>query len=332
MPVERTEIGGRVQLQFNSTTGGGAASEFLVRRARIWAATRVNDWIDGAVQVDVSAGKAAARYAFVRLSLSESTRVSFGQFKRAFDLFELTSSSQILVVERDGGIRGVTDCGGVGRICSYSAFSESLQFSSVDVGVLVEGTWGGESLRYLASFTNGAGGNRREENDAKSASLRLEWRPAPRLRLGGNLGLHDHPDTLSGGDAFASAVALDAEWGDFDSGLHIQAGIMTGENWKAPSPASARVRFLTWQAIASYRIPRPEGRRIAAVEPVARISWGDPSRSSAGGGDRDGGWLLTPGFQLHFQGRNKFAANADVWKPASGATEWGVKLQTYLYF
>ena len=58
------------------------------------------------------------------------------------------------------------------------------------------------------------------------------------------------------------------------------------------------------------------------------MSWGDPNRDATS----DGGLLLTPGLVLHFTGRNKIAANIDVWRPQEGAVAWGLKAQTYLYF
>jgi hypothetical protein len=64
------------------------------------------------------------------------------------------------------------------------------------------------------------------------------------------------------------------------------------------------------------------------VEPLARLSWGDPDTELAS----DGGLLMTPGLVLHFEGRNKMAANLDAWRPQSGETAWGLKVQTYLYF
>ena len=232
-PVERTELGGRVHLQLNSASPDGEnQSEFLVRRARVWVAGRVNDWIDGAVQVDVSAGSAAARYAFVRLSLNPAMRVSLGQFKRAFDNFELTSSSQILVVERDGNIRGVGSCAGVGGVCSYSRFSEKLLLSSLDVGVLAQGELASGRLGYLVSLTNGPGGNTREENGSKSFSGRLEWLPTDAIKIGANAGVHDYPNGVTGVDAFAEAFAVDVDLGSFEEGLHVQAGIMAGQNWR----------------------------------------------------------------------------------------------------
>jgi hypothetical protein len=327
-PVERLEIGGRFHLQFNSTSVEGAVpSEFLVRRARIWVAARVNDWIDGAVQVDLAGPAASARYAFVRFSLSPAARIAFGQFKRAFDNFELTSSADILVVERDGFVRGVFDCAGVGGVCSYSRFSEQLAFSSLDVGVLLQGETRGGTLGYLFSVTNGSGPNRREENGAKSFSGRVEWAAVPGLKLGANAGVHDYYNDVRLRDAYAPATALDAEYGDFQEGLHLQAGIMAGRNWLNLRPDGGESSFVSWQGIVAYRIPL-DGHRVRAVEPVGRVSWGDPDRDAAG----DGGLLLTPGLVLHFEGHNKIAANVDIWHPQSGGTAWGLKAQTYLHF
>jgi hypothetical protein len=328
-PVERTELGGRVHVQLNTTSGDdGPASELLVRRARIWTATRINDWIDGAVQVDVSGASAVARFAFVRLSLSSAARLSFGQFKRAFDSFELTSSSQILVVERDGDVRGAGDCTGVGGVCSYSRFSEKLLFSSLDVGVLLQGEVAGGRLGYLLSATNGPGPNTGEENDAKSFSGRAEWTIGGVVKLGANGAVHDYSDPVTAADRFARAVALDVEVGDFDGGLHLQAGVMLGDNWRNLDEMGDESRFLTWQGIATYRISLDDTARVRAIEPLARVSWGDPDRDTTS----DAGLLFTPGVMVHFQGRNKIALNVDVWRPQQGLTNWGLKAQSYLYF
>jgi hypothetical protein len=329
VPVQRTELGGRVHLQLNSTSvDGEVTSEFLVRRARLWVAGRVNDWIDGAVQIDASLGKVAARYAFVRLTPSPGMSVSLGQFKRAFDNFELTSSSQILVVERDGDIRGAGDCAGVGGVCSYSRFSERLLLSSLDVGVLIQGDLAGGRLGYLLSATNGPGPNVREENDTKSFSGRLEWNAGDGVRVGVNTAVHDYPNPVTGTDAFAPALALDLELGDFDEGFHLQAGVMAGQNWLNLDDRGVESDFLTWQGIATYLVPLGEEGRIRGIEPVGRVSWGDPNRDATS----DGGLLLTPGLVLHFEGRNKIGANLDVWRPQEGAVAWGLKAQTYLYF
>ncbi|HKJ01974.1 MAG TPA: porin [Longimicrobiales bacterium] len=328
-PVERTELGGRLHLQMNTTSAEGEiGSEFLLRRARIWAAARVNAWIDGAVQVDMAGGSASARYAFVRFSLSPAARLSFGQFKRAFDVFELTSSADILVVERDGDVRGAFDCTGIGGLCSYSRFSEKLAFSSLDVGMLLQGETPGGRVGYLITATNGSGPNTREENGTKSFSGRVQWMATSRVKLGANAGVHDYIDAVTGDDAYAPATALDVEVGDFAGGFHLQAGIMAGQNWLNPGADGQESRFLAWQGIATYRIPVQGDHRIRAVEPLGRVSWGDPDRDAGS----DGGLLVTPGLVVHFDGHNKMGANLDIWRPQAGGTVWGLKAQTYLYF
>ncbi len=328
-PVQRTELGGRLQFQWNTTSANGEhGSEFMMRRARIWAATKVNDWIDGAVQIDASGSSAYARIAFVRLSLSPAAQLSFGQFKRAFDVFELTSSADILVVERDGDVRGAFDCAGVGGVCSYSRFSEKLLLSSLDVGMLLQGEAAGGKVGYLFSVTNGPGPNTREENGAKSFSGRLEWMAREKVKLSANAGFHDYPNAVTGRDEHASAVGADVEVGDFGSGLHLQAGVIAGENWLNLNGAGDSSRFVTLQTIATWKIPLEGKGRIGALEPVARVSWGDPDRDSAS----DGGFLLTPGVVLHFHGKNKLGVNLDAWRPQDGDAVWGLKAQTYLYF
>lgn len=327
-PVERTEIGGRVHLRFDHTSEDSVPrTEFVLRRARVWVATRVNDWIDGAVQIDMGEGEVGARFAFLRLSLSPALRVSFGQFKRAFDLFELTSSSRILVVERDGAIRGVAPCAGIGGLCTYSRFSEELLLSSYDIGVLLQGEVAGGRLGYLVSLTNGPGENEPEENHAKSASMRLEIRPAAWMTVGVNAAYHDYPNGVTLVDDLARAFALDVDLGDFDGGPHVRAGAMAGDNWLNLDVNGTPSRFLALQGIASWRVALGSSR-IEAIEPVARVSWGDPNVDLG----PDAGFLYTPGLMLHLDGRNKLAANLDVWRPPGGAPAWSLKLQSYLYF
>lgn len=328
-PVEGTELGGRIHFQAaTSSADATVGSEFFLRRARVWVATRVNAWLDGGVQIDVSGGSASARLAFLRAALGESTSLTVGQFKRAFDVFELTSSADILVVERDGDIRGAGGCAGVGGVCSYSRFSEKLLFSSLDVGMLLEGEAAGGSLGYLLSVTNGPGPNTREENGAKSFSARGEWRADADVIVGVNAGLHDYPNPVTGADEHAGALAVDLDLGGFDEGFHLQAGIMAGENWLNLDVGGSERRFVAVQGIATYRIPLGGTGPVSAVEPLARLSWGDPDRDSGS----DGGALFTPGLVVHFQGRNKVGANVDVWRAQDGSTAWGLKAQTYLYF
>lgn len=319
---------GRVHTQWNSTSVGSEnlTSVFLIRRARLTAQIKLNDLVSGKVQPDFGAGKITLKDAYFRLGFSPSFRMTIGQFKRPFDLFELTSSTQILVVERAGGIRGVSTCAGPGGICSLSRFTEKLGFSDRDIGVMFDGR-PSEQFRYMASIANGTGANKAEENSAKSFTGRVEFTPLTDLRLSANLGLHDYPNATTATDETAAAYGADVEWGNFSSGLHLQAGVVAGDNWKNLDAAGDPSSFLTAQLIASFRQP-VTSQWIEAIEPVFRVSWGDPNTDL----DDDEGLLFTTGAAFFFTGRNKIAANIDIWSPTTGNTEYSLKLQSYIHF
>ena len=329
MPVKGIVFGGRVNTQLSTTSVDGEVDwQWNLRRARLYFGAQINDWLDGVAQVDWAGERAEGRLLFLRGTFSPHLRVSIGQFKRAFDLFELTSSSMILVVERAGRVRGIDSCAGVGGMCTYSRFTEALQLSSLDIGLLLEGAFAADRGEYRVTLTNGAGRNRGDENDSKSFAARLAYRVRSDLMIGTNLGVHDFPNPVTGLDAHAPAFAVDLEWGNYEGGPHVQAGVLFGENWRKLDDAGEAGDFLAWQGIATYRARVRDNRYVQALEPVLRLSFGDPDRSSAA----DGGWLLTPGFVAHFDGRNKIAANVDRWSPESGDHAWGLLVQTYFYF
>ena len=331
IPVERAEFGGRAHLQFNTTSAPGdtPASEFFVRRARIWAAVRVNDWLDGSVLVDMAGATASARYAFMRMTFDPALRVSVGQFKRAFDMFELTSSSDMLLVERDGVIRGApSPCAGVGGQCTYSRFSERLGLSSLDVGILAQGDLADGRISYLASLTNGTGPNTRETNDAKSFSGRLAMSLSDGVAFGLNLAAHDYTHPATSRDEYAGAWSADVEVGDFSRGFHAQAAVLGGENWRAPDTADGPPSFVAAQTVLSYRVATSPTGRVRGFEPLTRLSWGDPDS----GVERDGGVLFTPGMAVHFEGKNKLIGNLDIWQPDEGPRVWSFKASAMIIF
>jgi phosphate transport system substrate-binding protein len=316
---------GRVHAQFDHTSvEAEPASEFLMRRVRFSADVRVNDLVSGRVQPDYGDGKLSLKDAWVRLNFAPQFRATVGQFKRPFDLFELTSSTQILVIERAGGVRGVDACAGPGGTCSFSRLTEKLQYADRDIGVQFSGASG--SFGYAASVTNGTGANTADENGAKSYTGRVTVSPLANLEIGANVAAHDY---LDNGGVTETAIAFggDVEFGSFGQGFHAQAGFVTGDNWRNLG-ASGPSKFMAAQGIVTYKLPMAENPFVSHVEPVARVSYADPDRDL----DADQGWLFTPGFVVHFTGRNKIAANIDVWSPATGDTEWSLRVQTYLHF
>lgn len=320
-------VTGRMHAQFNTTSvSGESGSEYLIRRARITAELKINDFVSGKIQPDFGEGEISLKDAYLRLSFNPAFRATIGQFKRPFDVFELTSSTQILVVERAGGIRGVDACAGPGGACTFSRLTEKLQFSDRDIGLMIDGEDPSGRFSYAASVTNGTGQNVADENGAKSYTARVSFVPVHNIVVAGHVGAHDYVDPLTGNE-YAVAFGGDVEIGNFDQGLHIQAGVVTGDNWQnlgAGGPGT----FLSTQGIVTYKLPVSENPFVTHVEPVGRVSWGDPDTDAPD----DHGWLFTPGFVAYFSGRNKIGINLDIWSPATGDSETSLKAQAYLHF
>ena len=324
------KIDGRIHFQYNQTSSDQAllANSFFIRRARLEIEAKVNDFISGRIQPEFGEGIVGLRDAFVTLNFGPGLHTTFGQFKRPFDVFELVSSSQVLVIERAGGVRGVDACSGVGNVCSLSRFTEKLGFSDRDIGVMVDGALGSSGFKYYASITNGRGPNNDiDENATKSYTGRVEYAVSG-LRIGGHVGVHDYPNDSTSANQYATAFGADVDWGHYEKpGPHVQAGILYGDNWrnlKAADPS----KFVSGQVIATYMFPVKENKYLYGIEPLLRASWGDPDTDVSD----DTGWIFTPGLVLYMVGRNKFAVNVDVSKPAVGDTEYSIKAQTYLYF
>jgi len=316
-------IGGRMHVQYATSSAGPYQDHFFFRRARIEADITVNDFFSARLQPEFGGFEAELKDAYVRLDFSPGFQVTMGQFKRPFDLFELSSSVDLSLIERDGRVGGVSACAGVGGVCSYSRLTEKLGFADRDIGVRVSGARG--RATWDVAMTNGAGQNVPDENDAKSFSGRLGVAVAEGLTLSANAALHDYvgPDE---DDAYAGAWGADVQYGTWRDGLLLQASLVAGENWKKLDAAGEPAAFRAFQAAASYYRPL-EGPRLAGVEPLLRVSWGDPDTGVAS----DGGVVITPGFMLYVSGRSKIGFNVDVWSPETG-TEHSIKVQSFLYF
>jgi hypothetical protein len=317
-------LGGRVQAQYAYSSVDAARNDFFLRRVRLRADVDVNDWISGRVQPDFAGGGASLQDGYVAFAFSEGFNVQVGQFKRPFDLFDLSSSTDLSIIERDGRVEGVDNCPGVGGVCSHTGILEDLLFAGRDQGVMVEGEAG--QLSYAAMLSNGQGNNVADVNDGKSFSARVMVAVNEDFRIGGKLGVHDYLDPTTATQQ-AVAYGLDAEWGDWRNGFHAQLTVVAGDNWRRLDLAGDPVSFLTTHGWASYYHPL-EGARVVAVEPVLRVGFGDADRDVAD----DGGMTLTPGLMFYFGGRNKFGANFDLYRPQTGDSEYSLKFQTYLYF
>ena len=319
-------VGGLLQPQYTMSSIDAADNDFYVRRARLRADVAVNTFLTGRVVTEFgSGGGGYILDADMSLHFSEGFILSIGQFKRAFDLFELPNPSDLPEIEKDGRIEGYAPtCAGVGSLCTYSRFTEALQFAGRDQGVRVEGTVG--DVSYSASVTNGTGLNTADENDRKSVSGRMTFAVSDNVRVSGQLALHDYVDPA--GNATALGFGGDVELGTWRDGLHLRAGVVGGDNWMSLAPGSFDpATFLALQAIGTYYYPL-DGDRFEGVEPFGRLSYGDPDTGSSD----NAGLLITPGVAFYIVGKNRIAANVDIYSPQGQGTEYSVKLQSTLYF
>jgi len=319
------KFSGRVNLQYNTTSvDGNRSSEFLLRRVRLTADVKFNDFLSGKIEPEYAVTSTRVRDAYGRLTFGPGFRFTFGQFKKPIDVFQLTTSSILPVVERTGFVRGVDSCAGVG-FCSFTFFSGGLLYADRDIGVMVDGKIG--VLDYAFSVTNGEGVFSKEDNGEKAFNGRVVVRAAKDLGIGIHAAQLDYANDSTGQVDYGTAYGADIDWGNYESGLHVIAGALGGTNWRNLDAEGKASRFATAQAILSYKAP-VQGKYISAIEPIGRVSWADPDMDAT----QDRAWLFTPGIQFFFLARNKMSFNADIYVPDQGRTEWSFKGQFWMYF
>ena len=324
------KLTGRVHAQFNSSSVDSVVpSTFAIRRARIVAEVKINDFIYGKVEPEYGLSLVKVKDAYVRLNFSSSFRWTMGQFKRPFDVFQLRTSTQSLMIERAGNVRGAQSCSAFGlTLCSFTTFTAGLEYSERDIGFMFDGRIGSSPFKYYAAMQNGAGDFKvTDQNGTKSYTGRLEYDVAG-LKVGAHVGVHDFPNDSTGNDEYAVAFGGDVDWGVYEAiGPHVTAGVVYGDNWRNLRTQQPS-KFFSTQVAAAYRFPVSAGERLYSIAPMARVSYGNPDTELSG----DDGWLTTAGLTFFFVGRNKLALNVDVWNPSTGQGEYSMKAQTYLYF
>lgn len=341
------------QFQFNTTSvraddllGGTepAPSTFETRRIRMIFDVTIDDWITGRIQPDFAMGSLRLTDVWVNLGFDERFALRIGQFYKPFSRFATYSSSQMLPIERGARIRGLEAALARGALMAglpapwrlegdaiigeeYDILS-TLGYAGRDLGVAAHGRFG--RVGYEVGLFNGQGIDARDVNSAKSWAARVSLRPsatAP-LTLGAAVSRRETRavvDPLPDRSTFdGTAWALDAEWGAFRRpGVRALAEIATGKNFLADRD------FLGAQAVVGL-YHALGGGRVEGLEPLLRVSYGDPDRRR----DDDHGWLLTPGVNLYFFGRNRLMLNWDVYMSGNDevGTQSALRAQAQLHF
>lgn len=333
------DISGRFQTQLATSScssfvpGEDAASpcgsdvpglDMFVRRARLKIDVTFNEWISGRFQPDfgeVDGVELKDAYGLLNLQPgadNPQAQIRIGHFKRPFDGFGMTSSTQILTIERDLDVAGVSGT----RALSYDELTTRNRLSDRDIGVMVDGGDPDERFHYWVGMFNG---NQPSDNGDLNTEKQLIGRAKVNLEAG------SHPLAISAGVAvtdlpftradetldsrYFGAFELFAELGGFSGGPHVQAGVVFGKNalqneagtvpdLEAEDPLAS---MLTWQAIGAWKIDLGDQYFFDSIEPLFRITMADPNRDV---GD-DTVWGFTPGVEIFFGGRNKLAFNWD---------------------
>ncbi|MEW5929190.1 MAG: porin [Gemmatimonadota bacterium] len=316
-------FGGRVQTQFTTTTVEAEPStEIALRRVRLEATAKLNEWITAKIQPEYAGSRVSVRDAYVRFAFDPALALVAGQANRPFGTIVPTSSTRILPIERGLRIRGLANARE-----EHNLITE-LGYADRDVGIQLTGEpeWAPLGLSYALGVFNGpARGDARELNTYQLAA-RAAARPVKPLKVGASWSRRDfvvpdraNEDVLRTRDGHA--WALDLEYGRYAPGLHLVAEAAWGDY----DPAED-VTFTGVQGWLGYRTGAL-GPRLSGIEPVLRVSTGDvdgePTRLAV-----QGGTLVTPGLNLYFGGLNRIMLNYDLWSPDGGGDREGsFKLQ-----
>ncbi len=315
-------IGGRVQTQFNTTSAETEpATEIALRRVRLEATVKVNEWVTAKIQPEYAGSRVNVRDAYVRFAFDPALTLLAGQAHRPFGTVVPTSSARMLPIERGVRIRGLPDAREEHNLVV------DLGYADRDVGLQLTGEpeWAPLGLSYALGVFNGpARAEAREENTYQLAA-RAAVRPVEPLRLGVSWSRRDFAVQDSAVSELLDvrrghAWAVDAEWGRYVPGLHLLGEVAMGDL----DPVSG-AGFRGAQGWLGFRTGAL-GSKLTGVEPVLRVSWGDVDGES----ERlavTGGTLVTPGVNLYFGPLNRIMLNYDFWRGDGGGSEGSFKVQ-----
>ena len=326
----KVDFSGMLQSQFHTTSVEGyiPMNSFLIRRARLKATFKNPDeTLEGKVEMDAAEGKVVLQDGYVDLKVNDRMKIKMGQYKKPFSLWELTSDTENMVIERANRIMGSEN--------SYSTNNVIVKdggYASRDIGVQVHGTAG--KVDYAVGAFNGNGSHVAGDNESgKTIGGRLVVDVREDLAIGAavsNRMINDY-QTISGNDTTVSDENFQAFEVDLDHGIGakvektgpwIQAEFFFGKN---PAFHSTDVNFMGFMAAASYNFPTEENGLIRSVRPAFRF---DLSQRDTDDDDTQT-ILITPGLDIFFDKYNRLAINLDVNMPkAEGLdTELGFRTQ-----
>ena len=351
-------VQGRIQLQYRSSSGdstlnGGVGYNtnavnniFEIRRLRIQTNVRFGDNINLVIQPSFEMAALRMRDAFLRVGLTRNVAIVAGQEKSPFQRYELTTSNNLLSIERGLRVLRLSGREGVNDLLVQNGYA------SHDLGAAVELESNDHHFFVKGAIQGGSRESAVDVNNAKSFFARatgivLSNKDAqPVLQVGASFGSRDRaicsncpagalpaaPTFYPDSSKRTTAFGLDAEWGGFRPGLHIIADFATGDNVpivQGPGANQLRVTtgrntanlrnsadsnivtFMGVSVIAAYRVMTKgsDTRLLKIIEPTVRFDYADPNTNASD----DQGILITPVLNLYFANSVQLRAGIDFY-------------------
>jgi|RhiMethySRZTD1v2_1073278.scaffolds.fasta_scaffold262821_3 Phosphate-selective porin O and P len=300
------KVTGRLQEQFyvfdNEPYAAtvGSESNFFTRRARIEARGQISENVTLYIQPSFEGGRNLSnvvttcsgtplvcrttgrsglrlRDAWIDVRFSpEASKgglyLRAGQEKRPYSRYELTSSNNLVSIERGAGQ-------GLLPRASNDLFT-SNGFASHDVGASIRYEYKLDDLRLVTlkfGAYNGQGESLNDVNNTKSLGARVTAGIWSKLDIGGSWFSHDGIVTVgtTPDSAFTNyAWGVDAQWGKpGDEGLYVLGEYLDGNDATA---AKNKIRGVQGLAAYNYRFKSPTSW-LYAIEPAFRVDLADPN-------------------------------------------------------
>lgn len=311
LPGEVTvNVGMYLQVESQYSTLGTAAEgrhRIQVNRARPIFELTLDDWITAELVPDFGKGDVRLRDAWIRFAFDDAANVRVGHFKKPFGLIERTSSSMLPVIQRGTEILGlreriatrtgpVTLPDGTTLMGDPQAIMEAMNYLDFGMGVAVEGQTG--RLEYVAGLFEGPAGSA----GRKGASARAALMVLPGLKLGAAVSHSQIRFVEDEDERKGTAGSVEVAWNEPGwPGFGVLAEVMRGRGVGSGTDVAGG-HVIGW-------LHRGIGGRVSGIEPVVRVSWGDPDTDAPD----DGGTLVTAGFNVYFGGRNRLMFDVDVY-------------------
>jgi phosphate-selective porin O/P len=220
-----------------------------------------------------------------------------GQEKRPYSRYELTSSNNLVSIERGAGQ-------GLVARASNDLFSAN-GFLSHDVGASVRYEYKLDDVRLVTvkvGAYNGQGESLNDVNNKKSFGGRATAGVYSKLDVGGSWFAHDGIVTVGStiDSTFTNyAWGVDAQWGKpGDEGLYVLGEYLDGNDATA---AKNKIRGIQGLAAYNYRFSSPTSW-LYAIEPAFRIDLSDPNTAV----DNDQSTLITAVLGIYMSSKAQF--------------------------